>query len=65
MKLIDNVAISANKTANYLIAKAKNSGALVDDVFTHFYSMLVLPIIEYSNYLWGHMPCTQIAKIFQ
>ena len=63
MKLIDNVTISANRAANYLIVKAKNSGELVYDVFTHFYYMLVLPIIEYSSYLWGHMPCTQIAKI--
>ena len=63
MKLIDNVAISANRAASYLIAKAKNSGALVCDVFTHLYSRLALPIIEYSRFLWGHTPYTQIAKI--
>ena len=45
IKLVDNVAISANRAANYLIAKAINSGALVYEVFTHLYSMLVLPII--------------------
>ena len=63
IKLIDNVAISANRAANYLIAKAKNSGALVYEGFTHLYSMLVLPIIEHSSFLWGHTPYTQIAKI--
>jgi len=63
IKLVDNVAISANRAANYLIAKAINSGALVYEVFTHLYSMLVLPIIEYSSFLWGHTPYTQIAKI--
>ena len=63
IKLVDNFAISANRAAIYLIAKATNSGALVYEVFTHLYSMLVLPIIEYSSFLWGHTPYTQTAKV--
>ena len=48
---MDNRAISAKRAANYMIAKVKNSGALICDVFTNLYSMLVLPIIEYSSFL--------------
>ena len=62
MKLLDNRTISANRAANYMIAKAK----IVEhwyDVFTHLNSRLVLPIIEYSSFLWGHTPYTQIGKI--
>ena len=62
MKLIDNVVISANKAANYLISMAKNSGALLYDVFTHGH-LYVLPIIEYCSSLWGHMSYTQINII--
>ena len=59
MKLINNVAISANRAANYLISMAKNSGTLLYDVFTHGH-IYVLLIIEYSSSLWGHMSYMQI-----
>ena len=44
-QLIQNTSISANRAAHYLIAKPRNSGALVFKVYTHLYNMLALPII--------------------
>ena len=41
-QLIQSTSISANRAAKYLIAKARNSGALVFEVYTHLYNTLVL-----------------------
>ena len=63
MQLIQNTSVSANRAANYLTAKARNSGALVFEVYTHLYNMLVLPIIGYSSFMCGHKACSDITKI--
>ncbi len=42
---------------------ARNSGALVFEVYTHLYNMLVLPIIGYSSFLWGYKAYSDITKI--
>ena len=63
VQLIQSTSISANRAANYLIAKARNSGALVFEVYTHLYNTLVLPIIEYSSFLWGYKAYSDITKI--
>ena len=60
---IDSTSISESRAANYLIAKAKNSGALVFEVYTHLYNTRVLPIIEYSSFLWGYKGYSEITKI--
>ena len=62
-QLIQNTSKAANRAANYLIAKARNSGALVYEVYTHLYNTLVLPIIGYSSFLWGHKAYSEISKI--
>ena len=62
-QLIQNTSKAANRAANYLIAKARNSGALVYEVYTYLYNMLVLPIIEYSSFLWGYKAYSDIEKI--
>ena len=58
-QLIQSISIAAN----YLIAKARNSGALVFEVYTHLYNTLVLPIIGYSTFLWGYKAYSDITKI--
>ena len=62
-QLIQSISISANHAANYLIAKARNSGPLVFEVYTHLYNTLVLPIIGYSSFLWGYKAYSDITKI--
>ena len=62
-QLIQDTSKAANRAANYLIAKARNNGALVYEVYTHLYNMLVLPIIEYSSFLWGYKVYSDIEKI--
>ena len=62
-QLIQNTSKAANRAANYLIAKARNSGALVYEVYTHLYNTLVLPIIGYSSFLWGHKAYSEISMI--
>ena len=62
-QLIQSISISANRAANYLIAKARNSGALVFEVYTHLYNTLVLPIIGYSSFVWGYKAYSDITKI--
>ena len=42
-----HVVLSANRAANYLIAKARISGGIAYEVFTHLDHTLVVPIIEY------------------
>ena len=60
VQLIQSTSISANRAASYLIAKARNSGALVFEVYTH---LLVLPIIGYSSFLWGCKAYSDVTKI--
>ena len=62
-QLIQSTSISANRAANYLIARARNSGALVFEVYTHLHNTLVLPIIGYSSFLWGYKAYSDITKI--
>ena len=62
-RAIENTALSANRAANYLIAKARVSVGFAYEVFTHLYNALVVPIIEYSSFLWGFKPISQIDKI--
>ena len=62
-RAIENTALSANRAANYLIAKARVNGGFAYEVFTHLYNTLVVPIIEYSSFLWGFKPISQIDKI--
>ena len=62
-KSVENTAISANKAASYLIAKARSSGAFVYTVYNHLYNTLVLPIIEYSSFIWGLKSFNHISKI--
>ena len=62
-KSVENTAISANKAASYLIAKARSSGAFVYTVCNHLYNTLVLPIIEYSSFFWGLKSFDHISKI--
>ena len=61
--LIQSTSISANRAAIYLLAKARNSGALVFEVYTHLYNTLVVPIIGYSSFLWGYKAYSDIPKI--
>ena len=60
---IESTSISANRAANYLIAKTRSSGSLVFEVYTHLYNVLVLPIIGYSSFLWGYKGYSDIMKI--
>ena len=62
-KTVENVATSASKAAGYLIAKSRARGTFAFQVFTQLYNSLVLPIIEYSCFLWGFRSYTQITKI--
>ena len=62
-KTIENASVSAGRSANYIVAKARSSGTFAYGVFTHLYSALVLPIIEYSSFLWGSKSYAQINKI--
>ena len=49
--LIQSTSISPKCATNCLISKARNSEALVFEVYTHLYNTLVLPIIGYSSFL--------------
>ena len=51
-KVIESTAIKANRAASYLIAKMKSSGAFMYSVYTHLYKTLILPIIEYSSFIY-------------
>ena len=62
-QLSQSTSISANRAANYLIVQARNSGALVFEVYTHLYNTLVLPIIGYSSFLWGYKTYSDVTKI--
>ena len=62
-QLIQSTSISANRAANYQIAKARNSGSLVFEVYTHLYNTLVLPIIGDSGFLWCYKANSDITKI--
>lgn len=55
--------VSANRAGNYLIGNGRNSGALVDEVPTHLYNMLPLPIIGYCSFMWDYKEYSDIAKI--
>ena len=52
-KSVENTAISANKAASYLIAKTRSSSAFLFTIYNHLCTTLVLPIIEYSSFIWG------------
>ncbi len=54
-KSLENTAISANKAASYLLAKTT--------IYNHLYTTLVLPVIEYSSFIWGLRLFDQISKI--
>ena len=63
IKTIENTSALASRAASYIVAKARSRGTFAFEVFTHLYTSLVLPIIEYSSFLWGFKPYTQITKI--
>ena len=62
-KSVENTAISANKAASYLIAKTRSSSVFLFTIYNHLYTTLVLPVIEYSSFIWGLRPFDQISKI--
>ena len=62
-KSVENTAISANKAATYLIAKTRSSSAFLFIIYNHLYTTLMLPVIEYSSFIWGLRSFDQISKI--
>ena len=55
-KSVETTAISANKAASYLIAKTRSRSAFLFTIYNHLYTILMLPVIEYSSFLWGSDP---------
>ena len=62
-KLIECTSISASRAASYLIAKMRCSGAFSYTVYTYLCNTLILPIIEYSSFIWGFRIDAKITKI--
>ena len=50
---ISRVSVAAKKALGVLIARSRNSGGFMFDVYTRLFNTVVMPIITYSAAVWG------------
>ena len=60
---IEATSISASRAASLLICKSRTSGNFNYNVYSKIYESLILPVINYSSFLWGFKSYDQVNKI--
>ena len=60
---ISRVSLAAKKALGVLIARSRNTGDFMFDVYTRLFNTVVMPIITYSAAVWGFKCYPSLQKI--